>query len=70
VRGKALPAWAAEVDAASWGQLALKFIVSHPAVTCVIPATGKVTHLEDNLAGGRGRLPDASQREAIARTFS
>jgi aryl-alcohol dehydrogenase-like predicted oxidoreductase len=70
VRGKALPAWAADVDAASWGQLALKFIVSHPSVTCVIPATGKVAHLEDNLAGGRGRLPDASQREAIARAFS
>jgi len=70
VRGKALPGWAAEVDAGSWGQLALKFIVSHPSVTCVIPATGKVAHLEDNLAGGRGRLPDASQREAIARAFS
>jgi aryl-alcohol dehydrogenase-like predicted oxidoreductase len=70
VHGKSLPAWAADIDAASWGQLALKFIVSHPAVTCVIPATGKVAHLADNLAGGRGRLPDARQREAIARTFA
>ena len=70
VRGKALPAWAADVDAASWGQLALKFIAAHPAVTCIIPATGKVEHLEDNLAGGRGRLPDAHQREEIARAFS
>jgi len=69
VHGKKLPAWAAELDAASWGQLALKFIASHPAVTCIIPATGKVTHLEDNLAGGRGRLPDALQREAIAQAF-
>ena len=69
VRGKPLPAWAAEVDAVSWGQLALKFIASHPAVTCIIPATGKLTHLEDNLAGGRGRLPDTRQREAIAQAF-
>ena len=70
VRGKALPAWAADLDAASFGQLALKFIIAHPAVTCVIPATGKLSHLEDNLGGGRGRLPDASQREAIARLFA
>jgi aryl-alcohol dehydrogenase-like predicted oxidoreductase len=69
VRGKPLPAWAADVDAASWGQLALKFIASHPAVTCIIPATGRLTHLEDNLGGGRGRLPDARQREAIAHAF-
>ena len=69
VHGKKLPPRAAELDAASWGQLALKFIASHPAVTCIIPATGKVAHLEDNLAGGRGRLPDARQREAIAQAF-
>jgi diketogulonate reductase-like aldo/keto reductase len=69
VRGKPLPAWAADIDATSWGQLALKFIAAHPAVTCIIPATGKLTHLEDNLAGGRGRLPDARQREAIAKAF-
>ncbi len=69
VRGQPLPSWAAEVDAASWGQLALKFILGHPAVTCVIPATGKLAHLEDNLAGGRGRLPDPGQREEIARLF-
>jgi aryl-alcohol dehydrogenase-like predicted oxidoreductase len=70
VRERALPAWAADIDAGSWGQLALKFIISHPAVTCVIPATGKLAHLRDNLDGGRGRLPDARQREAIARAFS
>ena len=69
VRDKPLPAWAADIDARSWGQLALKFIVSHPAVTCVIPATGKLAHLRDNLGAGRGRLPDARQREAIARAF-
>jgi aryl-alcohol dehydrogenase-like predicted oxidoreductase len=69
VRDKPLPLWAADIDAHSWGQLALKFIVSHPAVTCVIPATGKLAHLRDNLGGGRGRLPDARQRESIARAF-
>jgi len=70
VRGRALPPWAAQLDAASWGQLALKFIASNPAVTCIIPATGNVEHLKDNLAGGRGRLPDAQQREGIARAFA
>jgi aryl-alcohol dehydrogenase-like predicted oxidoreductase len=70
VRGKTLPAWASELDAASWGQLALKFIAAHPAVTCIIPATARAAHLADNLAGGRGRLPDARQREAIAQAFA
>jgi aryl-alcohol dehydrogenase-like predicted oxidoreductase len=69
-RGKALPPWAADVDAASWGQLILKFIASHPAVTCIIPATASVAHLEDNLAGGRGRLPDERQRERIAQALA
>ena len=69
VRGRPLPAWAAEFDAASWGQLALKFIAAHPAVTSSIPATGKVAHLEDNLGAGRGRLPQARQREQIALAF-
>jgi len=70
VRGRALPAWAADLDAASWGQLALKFIAAHPAVSCIIPATGSAAHLTDNLGAGRGRLPDARQREAIARAFA
>ena len=70
VHGRPLPPWAAEVDASSWGQLALKFIASHPAVTCIIPATGKLAHLADNLGGARGRLPDARQREAIAQAFA
>ena len=70
VRGKALPAWAAELGVTSWGQLALKFIAAHPAVTCIIPATDKVAHLEDNLVAGRGPLPDARQREAIAQAFA
>ena len=70
VRGKALPVFAAALGAASWGQLALKFIASHPAVTCIIPATARRAHLEDNLAAGRGRLPDPRQREEIARAFA
>ena len=70
VRHKPLPPWAAELDAGSWAQLALKFIVSHPAVTCAIPATGNLAHLRDNLCGGRGPLPDAAQRELIARAFA
>jgi aryl-alcohol dehydrogenase-like predicted oxidoreductase len=70
VQGKSLPAWAADIGASSFGQLALKFIAAHPAVTCIIPATGKLAHLEDNMAGGRGRLPDAREREAIAQLFA
>ena len=69
VQGRVLPAWATELEVTSWGQLALKFIASHPAVTCIIPATGKRAHLEDNLAAARGPLPDARQREAIAAAF-
>jgi aryl-alcohol dehydrogenase-like predicted oxidoreductase len=68
--GRTLPPWAAELGAASFGQLALKFIAAAPGVTCIIPATGKVSHLMDNLAGGRGPLPDARQREAIAQAFA
>jgi diketogulonate reductase-like aldo/keto reductase len=70
VRGKPLPAWAADLDATSWGQLCLKFIASHPAVTCIIPATGKLSHLRDNLGGARGRLPDTRQREEIAKAVA
>jgi len=66
VRGKPLPAFAADVDATSWGQLILKFIASHPAVTCIIPATASAAHLADNLAAGRGRLPDSRLCEQIA----
>jgi aryl-alcohol dehydrogenase-like predicted oxidoreductase len=66
VRGQSLPAWAAEFDCASWAQFFLKFILSHPAVTCVIPATSKVKHLADNMGSGLGRLPDAATREKMA----
>jgi len=60
-----LPDWAAEFDAASWGQFFLKYVVSHPAVTCAIPGTTDVAHLEDNLCGARGRLPDAAMRKRM-----
>ena len=66
VRGKPLPDFAAEIDCASWAQLFLKWIVAHPAVTCAIPATSKVRHLEDNMRGGVGALPDAKMRQRIA----
>jgi aryl-alcohol dehydrogenase-like predicted oxidoreductase len=66
VRGKTLPAWAAEFDCASWGQFFLKFILGHPAVTCVIPGTAKLEHAHDNLAAGRGRLPDAAERQRMS----
>jgi len=65
VKGKALPAWAAEFDCASWAQFFLKYILSHPAVTCAIPGTSRVAHLKDNLQGGIGRLPDAKMRRRM-----
>jgi diketogulonate reductase-like aldo/keto reductase len=62
-----LPPWAAaEAGASTWAQLVLKFIVSHPAVTCVIPATTQVEHVRENLAAARGPLPDAALRRRIA----
>jgi diketogulonate reductase-like aldo/keto reductase len=66
VRGKALPEWAAEFDCASWSQLFLKYILGHPAVTCVIPGTARPEHMRDNLAAGAGRLPDEAQRRRMA----
>lgn len=65
VKGKPLPKVAAELGCTSWAQLALKFLLGHPAVTCPIPATSKVKHVEDNLGAMRGALPDDRQRKAI-----
>jgi aryl-alcohol dehydrogenase-like predicted oxidoreductase len=65
VKGKALPEWAAEFDCTSWAQLFLKFILSNPAVTCVIPGTSKITHLLDNLQAGIGKLPDSSHKQKM-----
>jgi diketogulonate reductase-like aldo/keto reductase len=66
VKGKELPAWAKENDINSWAQFFLKFIVSHPAVTCVIPGTSNPRHAADNMLAGYGRLPDAVLREKMA----
>jgi diketogulonate reductase-like aldo/keto reductase len=65
VAGKPLPPWAAEIDCRSWAQLFLKWIVAHPAVTCVIPATNNPKHMDDNMAAGLGRLPDAKMRQRM-----
>ena len=65
VRGRSVPEWAKEFDAASWGQFFLKYLLSHPAVTCVIPGTDKPEYMLDNLGAGRGRLPDATMRKRM-----
>jgi len=70
VREKPLPDWAAEIDCKSWAQFFLKWIVAHPAVTCVIPATSKPHHMEDNLQGGMGRMPDEKMRRRMVEAMS
>jgi aryl-alcohol dehydrogenase-like predicted oxidoreductase len=65
VRGKALPEWARDFDATSWGQFFLKYILAHAAVTAVIPGTDKPEYMADNLNAGRGRLPDAAMRRKM-----
>lgn len=69
VKGKPLPSWAAEIDASSWAQLLLKFILAEPAVTAVIPATSNPRYMADNILAGQGRLPDARQRQLIVEAF-
>ena len=69
VRGKPVPEWAREFGAATWAQFFLKWIVSHPAVTCAIPGTGKPEHMLDNLGGGTGALPDAAMRKRMVLHF-
>ena len=61
-----LPPWAAEIGCASWAQFVLKFIVSHPAVTCAIPATRRIDHVRENLAAAGGRMPDEAMRRRMA----
>jgi diketogulonate reductase-like aldo/keto reductase len=62
-----LPEWAAEIDCANWAQFFLKFVVSHPAVTCAIPATSRVDHMQENMGALYGRLPDQAMRERMVR---
>jgi aryl-alcohol dehydrogenase-like predicted oxidoreductase len=63
--GKELPGWAADFDAQTWSQVLLKYVVSHPAITCVVPNTTNVEHLAENQAAGRGRLPNEQQRRQL-----
>jgi diketogulonate reductase-like aldo/keto reductase len=65
-----VPDWAREIDCTHWSQILLKFIVSHPAVTCAIPATSRVEHMEQNMAAARGAIPDAALRERMARAVA
>jgi aryl-alcohol dehydrogenase-like predicted oxidoreductase len=65
-----LPDWATEFDCRSWAQFFLKWIVANSAVTCVIPATDKPRHLEDNMQAGIGRLPDAKTRQQMRQFIS
>jgi len=66
VKRHPLPAWAGEIDCANWAQVLLKFIVSHPAVTCAIPATTRVDHVRENIGAAFGRMPDEAMRARIA----
>ncbi len=64
-QSRPLPPWAADIDATSWSQLLLKYVVAHPAVTCAIPGSTQVAHLEDNQRAARGRLPDEAMRRRM-----
>jgi diketogulonate reductase-like aldo/keto reductase len=66
VKRHPLPGWASEIDCANWAEFLLKFIVSHPAIVCAIPATTSVTHVRENMAAARGRLPDEPMRRRMA----
>ena len=70
VRSKPLPDWASEFDCRSWAQFFLKWIVAHSAITCAIPATNKPRHLEDNMQGGTGPLPDPKTRRRMVEFVS
>lgn len=70
LRDKPLPDYAAAIDCRSWAQIMLKFTISHPAVSCVIPATSKIAHLRDNMQAGYSTLPDPALRQRIAAEFA
>jgi aryl-alcohol dehydrogenase-like predicted oxidoreductase len=70
VKDQPLPGWAAEIDCFNWAQIFLKYVVSHPAVTCAIPGTSQLAHLQENMGALRGILPDAEMRDSIHRHFS
>ena len=62
-----MPTWAGEIDCATWAQFLLKFAITHPAVTCAIPATSSLDHMQENMAALRGRLPDPATRQRMIR---
>ena len=66
LQGRPLPAWAAEIECRSWAQVLLKYVVSHPAVTCAIPGTSRPEHMAENAAAGSGPMPDAALRRRMA----
>ena len=65
LEGQPLPPWAAEIGATTWAQFLLKFIISHPAVTCAIPATTNVDHVRENMGAHRARYPDEAMRQRM-----
>jgi len=67
VSGHALPDWAADIDCSTWAQFFLKFVISHPAVTCAIPATSQVEHMRENMGAALGPLPDQKMRDRMSR---
>ncbi|MGD8913167.1 MAG: aldo/keto reductase [Candidatus Thiodiazotropha sp.] len=69
VKEKPLPEWVDEFDCNSWGQFFLKYIVSHPAITCAIPATSKINHVLDNMSAGFGKMPDSTMRKEMENAF-
>lgn len=69
VKGKPLPEWAKEIDCKTWSQYFLKWIVSHPAVTCTVPATSRVDHMKENMGALTGRQPDAKMRQKMLKHF-
>jgi aryl-alcohol dehydrogenase-like predicted oxidoreductase len=68
-RGRPLPSVAREIGAATWAQFFLKYLLGHPAVTCVIPGTGKPEHARDNVAAGEGPMPDAALRKRMVEAW-
>lgn len=70
VKAKPLPEWVAALDAKSFGQIFLKYLIGHTAIACVIPGTAKADHMRDNLAAGLGRMPDEAQRRQIAQWWA
>jgi diketogulonate reductase-like aldo/keto reductase len=69
IKSKPLPPWAADYEIKSWACFFLKYIVSHPAVTCVIPATGNPVHMKENLSNGEGEMPGEKARKQMADYF-